>query len=48
MEYIYIYYVYVSGFYSSFWQSSGTIGYNKYVYFGKHSEGNRFIRNEDL
>eukprot|EP00047_Mylnosiga_fluctuans_P002039 m.222907 g.222907 ORF g.222907 m.222907 type:complete len:245 (+) comp10847_c0_seq1:19-753(+) len=26
----------------------GTIGYNKYVYFGKHSEGNRFIRNDDL
>lgn len=26
----------------------GTIGQCKYVYYGKHSEGNRFIRNNDL
>ena len=26
----------------------GTIGTCKYVYYGKHSEGNRFIRNNDL
>jgi hypothetical protein len=26
----------------------GTIGTCKYVYFGRHSEGNRFIRNNDL
>lgn len=26
----------------------GTIGKCKYVYFGRHSEGNRFIRNNDL
>jgi len=26
----------------------GTIGTCKYVYFGRHSEGNRFIRNSDL
>ena len=27
---------------------SGTFGKSKYVYYGKHSEGNRFIRNTDL
>ena len=27
---------------------AGTIGTMKYVYYGKHSEGNRFIRNDDL
>ena len=27
---------------------AGTIGTCKYVYYGKHSEGNRFIRNNDL
>ncbi|KAH3871186.1 leucine-rich melanocyte differentiation-associated protein-like [Dreissena polymorpha] len=26
----------------------GTFGKSKYVYYGKHSEGNRFIRNNDL
>ncbi len=26
----------------------GTFGYCKYVYHGKQSEGNRFIRNDDL
>lgn len=26
----------------------GTLGTCKYVYFGRHSEGNRFIRNNDL
>ncbi|CAF0845076.1 unnamed protein product [Brachionus calyciflorus] len=26
----------------------GTFGYSKYVYYGKQSEGNRFIRNDDL
>lgn len=26
----------------------GTIGTCKYVYYGRHSEGNRFIRNNDL
>eukprot|EP00128_Syssomonas_multiformis_P011621 Colp12_sorted_trinity150504_noHs@23637 len=26
----------------------GSIGRSRYVYFGKHSEGNRFIRNRDL
>lgn len=26
----------------------GTIGTCKYVYFGRHSEGNRFIRDGDL
>ncbi|KAL4240482.1 hypothetical protein ACF0H5_001274 [Mactra antiquata] len=26
----------------------GTFGKSKYVYYGKHSEGNRFIRNTDL
>jgi len=26
----------------------GTFGVSKYVYYGKHSEGNRFIRNSDL
>jgi hypothetical protein len=25
-----------------------TIGTCKYVYYGRHSEGNRFIRNNDL
>lgn len=29
-------------------QHRGTIGKCKYVYFGRHSEGNRFIRNDDL
>lgn len=28
--------------------SPGTFGKNKYVYYGRHSEGNRFIRNRDL
>jgi hypothetical protein len=27
---------------------AGTIAPLKYVYYGKHSEGNRFIRNDDL
>ncbi|EDV25957.1 uncharacterized protein TRIADDRAFT_55579 [Trichoplax adhaerens] len=26
----------------------GTFGTSRYVYFGRHSEGNRFIRNADL
>lgn len=26
----------------------GTFGKSKYVYYGRHSEGNRFIRNSDL
>lgn len=26
----------------------GTFGRCKYIYFGKHSEGNRFIRNDEL
>ena len=26
----------------------GTYGRKRYVYIGKHSEGNRFIRNNDL
>lgn len=26
----------------------GTFGRSRYVYYGKHSEGNRFIRNSDL
>ena len=26
----------------------GTFGRSRYVYVGKHSEGNRFIRNNDL
>ncbi|PVD38554.1 hypothetical protein C0Q70_01170 [Pomacea canaliculata] len=29
-------------------QHIGTYGHSKYVYFGRHSEGNRFIRNKDL
>ncbi|XP_064638009.1 leucine-rich melanocyte differentiation-associated protein-like [Lineus longissimus] len=29
-------------------QPVGTFGTCKYVYYGKHSEGNRFIRNNDL
>lgn len=27
---------------------SGTFGKSKYIYYGRHSEGNRFIRNTDL
>lgn len=26
----------------------GTFGRCRYIYFGKHSEGNRFIRNDEL
>ena len=26
----------------------GSFGYTKYVYHGKQSEGNRFIKNDDL
>uniref|UniRef100_A0A0B6ZDE4 Leucine-rich melanocyte differentiation-associated protein n=1 Tax=Arion vulgaris TaxID=1028688 RepID=A0A0B6ZDE4_9EUPU len=26
----------------------GTFGKSKYIYYGRHSEGNRFIRNKDL
>jgi len=26
----------------------GTFGISKYVYYGKHSEGNRFIKNDAL
>ena len=29
-------------------EHSGTFGMSKYVYYGRHSEGNRFIRNNDL
>ena len=29
-------------------EHSGFIGVSKYVYYGRHSEGNRFIRNSDL
>eukprot|EP00056_Hartaetosiga_gracilis_P010684 m.159248 g.159248 ORF g.159248 m.159248 type:complete len:281 (+) comp13366_c4_seq3:2975-3817(+) len=29
-------------------QHKGSVGRCKYVYYGKHSEGNRFIRNNDL
>lgn len=29
-------------------EHQGTFGKSKYVYYGKHSEGNRFIRNTDL
>ena len=29
-------------------EHSGTFGMSKYVYYGRHSEGNRFIRNSDL
>ncbi|XP_033123097.1 leucine-rich melanocyte differentiation-associated protein-like [Anneissia japonica] len=29
-------------------QHQGTFGQCKYVYYGRHSEGNRFIRNTDL
>ena len=29
-------------------EHTGTFGVSKYVYYGKHSEGNRFIRNNDL
>ncbi|XP_060575633.1 leucine-rich melanocyte differentiation-associated protein-like [Ruditapes philippinarum] len=29
-------------------EHQGTYGKSKYVYYGKHSEGNRFIRNTDL
>ena len=28
--------------------SQSSFGYCKYVYYGKQSEGNRFIRNDDL
>ncbi|CAH1795341.1 unnamed protein product, partial [Owenia fusiformis] len=27
---------------------AGTFGKSRYIYYGKHSEGNRFIRNNDL
>jgi len=26
----------------------GTFGRCRYIYFGKHSEGNRFIKNDEL
>jgi len=29
-------------------EHSGSFGQCKYVYYGRHSEGNRFIRNEML
>ncbi|XP_046579063.1 leucine-rich melanocyte differentiation-associated protein-like isoform X2 [Haliotis rubra] len=29
-------------------QHAGTFGKSKYIYYGRHSEGNRFIRNNDL
>ncbi|XP_041363625.1 leucine-rich melanocyte differentiation-associated protein-like isoform X2 [Gigantopelta aegis] len=29
-------------------QHAGTFGKTKYIYYGRHSEGNRFIRNSDL
>ncbi|KAK3609641.1 hypothetical protein CHS0354_028845 [Potamilus streckersoni] len=29
-------------------QHIGTFGKSKYIYYGRHSEGNRFIRNNDL
>lgn len=31
-----------------FFVSTGTLSTCKYVYYGRHSEGNRFIRNNDL
>lgn len=28
--------------------AKGSFGYCRYIYYGKQSEGNRFIRNDDL